>query len=234
MVTVYTLTYNEELLIKFMVDHYLQRFPECRIVVHDNLSTDQTVKIALEEGCEVIPYDTQNQLSDRRFLEIKNNCWKNALTDWVLVCDLDELLDINETQLKTEEASGATIIRSETYDMINLKDNLDIAGIKYGVASPLPGKLCLFNKKYVSEINYDPGCHNCNPQGKVVYSKRAYRLYHYASLGESATIERFKIRAARLSPENLKNRWGFHYLMTPEEIREEYATERAKAVKVRD
>lgn len=233
MVTVYTLTYNEELLIKFMIDHYRERLPGCRIVVYDNLSTDQTVKIALKNNCEVIPYDTQNQLSDLRFLEIKNNCWKNSLTDWVIACDLGELFDINEAQLKAEEASGTTIIRSKTYDMLNLEDNLDITGMKYGVKSPVPGKFCLFNKKYISEINYGPGCHVCNPQGKVVYSKKAYKLYHYAFINVDATIERFKARAERLSPENLKNRWGYHYLMTPKAIREEYTTERAKAIKVR-
>lgn len=233
MITLYTLTYNEELLIKFMIDHYRERFPGCRIVVHDNLSTDQTVKIALKSGCEVIPYDTQNQLSDSRFLEIKNNCWKNSLTDWVIVCDLDELFDINEAELKAEEASGVTIIGSDVYDMINLEDNLDIAGMKYGVKSPLPGKFCLFNKKYINEISYEPGCHACNPKGKVVYSKKAYKLYHYNSINPNVTIEKFKIRAARLSPENLKNGWGYHYLMTPEEIREEYTEERKKAIRVR-
>lgn len=233
MITVYTLTYNEELLIKFMIDHYRQRFPGCHIVVYDNYSSDNTNKIATANDCEIRLYDTNNQLQDLKFLEIKNNCWKNSLTDWVIVCDLDELLDISKAQLKAEEHSGTTVIRSKTYDMINLKDNLDIAGMKYGVASPVEGKLCLFNKKYIREMNYIPGAHACNPEGHVVYSKKFYKLYHYASINTDATIERFKARAKRLSPENLKNRWGYHYLMTPQQIQEEYKEERSKAVKVR-
>lgn len=216
-----------------MVDHYRERFPRCRIVIFDNLSTDNTVKIARANNCEVIPFDTGGQFQDRRHMEIKDSCWKSANTDWVLVCDLDELLDINEAELKTEEQTGTTLIRSETYDMINLQDNLDITGMKYGVKSPIPGKFCLFNKKYISEINYSPGSHTCDPKGKVVYSTKAYKLYHYNSINPQVTIEKFKVRAKRLSPENLKNGWGYHYLMTAEEIREEYASECKKAIKVR-
>lgn len=233
MITVYTLTYNEELLIEFMINHYRQRFPGCRIVIYDNMSSDKTVGIALKNGCEVIPYDTNNQLQDLKFIEIKNSCWKQAKTDWVLVCDLDELLDTDETALEAEEKSGVTIIRSETYDMINMQNNLEISSIKFGVKSPLPGKLCLFNRKYLSNINYGTGSHTCNPQGKLVYSKKLYKLYHYNSISENETIEKFKIRADRLSPENLTNGWGYHYLMTPNEIRQEYVVERAKAVKIR-
>ncbi len=233
MITVYTLAYNEELFIQFMIDHYRERFPNCRIVLYDNMSTDDTVKIAKQNGCEIIPYDTKGLLMDSRFLEIKNSCWKTATTDWVVVCDMDELVDITEDQLRDEEQQGSTIITCNTYDMVNMENNTDIAGIKYGTKSPLPGKTCLFNKKFISEINYDPGCHTCHPIGDVKYSSKAYILYHYASLGEDVTIARFKARASRLSPENLQNRWGYHYLMTPKEIRDEYIEERKKAIKVR-
>lgn len=233
MITVYTVTYNEELLIQLMIDHYRERFPGCRIVVYDNMSTDRTTKIALANGCEIIPFDTNGQFQDRQHMDIKNSCWKDAKTDWVLMCDLDELLDINEAELKTEEESDASMIRCEVYDMINMEDNLDIARMKYGVKGPESGKFCLFNKKYIQEIHYGPGSHTCNPKGKVAYSKKAYKLYHYNSINENLTIEKFKIYRKRLSPENIKNGWGIQYLFTPEQIREEYAVERSKAIKVR-
>ena len=233
MITVYTITYNEQLLIQFMINHYRTRFPGCRIVVNDNMSTDDTVKIALDNNCKVIPFDTGGQFQDRRHMEIKNSCWKNSLTDWVLMSDLDELLDINEAELKTEEESGASIIRSEVYDMINMEDNLDIAGMQYGVRSDQPGKFCLFNKKLIKEINYGPGCHTCSPVGTITYSKTAYKLYHYNAINENLTIEKFRLYRARLSPENLKNGWGIQYLLTPKQISEEYAAERSKAIKVR-
>ena len=95
MITIYTITYNEEVVLPYFITWYRNRFPDCRIVVYDNYSTDNTEKIALEHNCEVIKYDTNNQLSDSKYLEIKNNCWKTANTDWVIVCDCDEFLDVN-------------------------------------------------------------------------------------------------------------------------------------------
>jgi len=233
MITVYTLTFNEELLMKFMIDHYRSRFPGCRIVVYDNFSIDKTVEIALKNNCEIVPFDTNCMFSDRKNMEIKNTCWKDAITDWVLVCDLDELLDINLKQLKAEEALGTTIIKPEVYDMINMVNNTDIASIKYGVKSPVDGKISLFNKKYIQEINFGIGAHSCNPKGKAVFSQSFYKMYHYNAISENITIEKFKIRSARLSPDNIKNGWGLYLFMTPDEIRAEYAAERAKAVKVR-
>lgn len=232
MVTIYTITYNEELLIQFMIDHYRTRFPGCRIVVYDNISTDDTVKIALANGCDVIPYHTNNQLRDLRYIQIKNNCWKNALTDWVLICDLDELLEINAKQLKMEEKSGTTIIRSEGYDMVAMDDKLDIAGMKYGERDKGEDKSCLFNKKFISEINYDIGCHFCNPIGTIRYSKRAYKLYNYCYINYETTVERYKAYRARISPKDIRNGCPY-YSETPEEIRALYTEARNRAIKVR-
>lgn len=232
MITVFTVAYNEELQIKFLIDHYRLRFTNCRIVVYDNMSTDNTVSIAQSNGCEIIPYDTNNQIQDSKYLEIKNNCWKSATTDWVLVCDVDELLDINATQLKSEEDSNVTMIRSEAYNMVNMEDNLDIAGIKYGARTVYHDKLYLFNKKFINEINYEPGCHKCNPMGTVSYSNNSYKLYHYNFINEKLSIEKYKIYGSRLSPENLKNGWGNHYLRTAEEVSSEYNNIRNKAVKL--
>jgi hypothetical protein len=80
MITIYTIAYNEEIFIQFMIDHYRSRFPNCHIVVYDNESTDNTVAIAKANNCEVITYCTNNQIQDRKYLEIKNNCWKKSKT----------------------------------------------------------------------------------------------------------------------------------------------------------
>jgi hypothetical protein len=233
MITVYTVAYNEEVLIQFMIDHYRTRFPGCKIVVYDNMSTDNTAKIARANNCDVVPFDTNNEFQDRRHMKIKNSCWKNADTDWVLMSDLDELLDINEAQLITEEELGTSMIRSEVYDMINMKNDLDIQNMKYGVKSPIPSKLFLFNKKLIRQINYGAGAHTCNPIGTICYSNKIYKAYHYASIGEDVTINKFKIYKQRLSKDNIENGWGVQYFMTPEEIRQEYAEERAKAIRIR-
>jgi len=232
MITVYTVAYNEELQIQFLIDHYRLRFSNCDIVVYDNQSSDNTVAIAKANNCEVISYDTNNQIQDSKYLEIKNNCWKSAKTDWVLVCDVDELLDINESQLKNEENNSVTIIKSEGYNMVNMEDNLDLDGIKYGARTEYHDKSYLFNKKFINEINYEPGCHKCNPIGIASYSNNAYKLYHYNFINEKLSIEKYKSYAFRLSQENLKNGWGNHYLRTAEEVSSEYNNIRNKAIKL--
>src|SRR3989344_5632336 len=220
MITVYTLAYNEELLIQFMIDHYRTRILDCRIVVYDNMSTDETVKIALANGCEVIPFDTNNEFQDRRHMDIKNSCWKEAKTDWVLMSDLDELLDINEAELKIEEGLKTTIIKSEGYDMVGTQDKIDLLNMKYGTRSEGYDKAYLFNKKFIREINYWVGSHECKPIGTVIYSKRAYKAYHYSYLNKGYILAKRKRNGKRLSPENLKNGWSTVLLYPKETIKE--------------
>ena len=133
-----------------MIKWYRERFPNCLIIVYDNESTDRSVQIALENNCKVISYSTNNQLSDSKYLEIKNNCWKTATTDWVLVCDLDELLDINENILNTTDYN---IIGGKGYEMCgNINDKIE--DINQGVYTSGYSKLLCFNSKVVREINY--------------------------------------------------------------------------------
>ena len=44
-ITVYTIAYNEELMIPHFIAHYRKQFPNCKIVVFDNESTDNTIKV---------------------------------------------------------------------------------------------------------------------------------------------------------------------------------------------
>ena len=232
MITVYTITYNEEVLLPFMINHYRQRFPSCRVVVHDNMSTDNTTKIAQANNCEVISFGTNNKFKISRPMKIKNHCWKNASTDWVLVCDLDELLDINAKELKMEEGVGTSIIKTKGYNMVTLNDNLDIAGMKHGERDEGEDKSCLFNKKFIDEINYSPGAHTCHPIGTIVHSKKTYKLFHYCYINYNLSVKKYKIYQKRLSQESIENRRD-HYTFTPKEVRALYTQARNKAIKVR-
>jgi hypothetical protein len=228
MITVYTVAFNEELQLQFFIDFYRSRFKDCHIVIYDNMSTDDTVKIGKENNCEIISYDTNNQINDKKYLEIKNNCWKSSQTDWVLVADVDELLDITPTYLLNEYAS---IISSEGYNMINM-DNCPLSEIKWGARHYNSDKSYLFNKREIKEINYEAGCHKANPTGNVSYSERTYRAYHYNFINLELSIEKYKTYAKRLSPENIKNGWGIHYLMTPEQIKAEYLEIQRNAIRL--
>ena len=177
-ITIYTVCYNEEIMLPFFIKWYRERFANCKIVVYDNESDDKTRKIAIENNCEVVIYSTNNKLSDGKFLEIKNNCWKDANTDWVLICDCDEHLDINEEDLKAESEKGVTIITTKGYDVVNLNEDYRIDQMNCGCNSPVYSKKVLFNKSKVKEINYLPGCHIANPKGTIVYSENVYNMFH--------------------------------------------------------
>jgi hypothetical protein len=232
MVTVHTITYNEELMIEFFISHYRKIFPDCVIKIYDNYSTDNTVEIAKRFNCEINYYDSDNQLSDSKFLEIKNNCWKNSETDWVVVCDCDELIQITQDELINEDNNGITLFQFEGYDMVNYDDIIDLKTISFGHRNSIYDKTLLFNKSKIKDINYSPGCHQFNPNGKNVLSKHQYKLFHYKYIGVNYTIERYKLFSDRLCEENHKYRWSYHYKQKTEEIVNYYNSTKDKLIKL--
>jgi glycosyltransferase involved in cell wall biosynthesis len=216
MITIYTITYNESVFLQFFIDHYRSRFPNCNIIVYDNESTDNTRDIALKNGCEVLDYKTNNQIDDDKLRNVKNNCWKSAKTDWVCVCDADECLNINEQELKEEEANGITMIKAEGWNMVNMEDNYDLANIKYGSRCSPYDKFIIFNKKHIKEINYCHGAHSCSPIGISKKSDKKYLLYHYKDINPDYVYNRHVLYTNRMSDINKKNGWGAHYLASAE------------------
>ena len=227
--TVFTITYNEELMLPYFVAHYRERFTNCKIVVFDNESTDNTVEIAKELGCEVLTYTTNNRLDDAMYLQIKNNCWKNE-AGWVIIADCDELVDINEADLTDETAS---IIRFKAFNMVNMANNLDINGITNGVRSESYDKAYCFDASKIDEIGYGAGCHWCAPEGIVEYSEKYYLAYHYKYINIDYMIKRHAVFASRLSDENIRNGWGGHYMYGEQQIKEEFETARKNSIKIR-
>lgn len=226
------MAYNEELLLQFMIDHYRSRFPDCHIVVNDNESTDRTKEIALSNNCEVLTYSTNSLVDDIKLRDLKNNCWRSAKTDWVLVCDVDELLDINEKDLENEDQLGSTIIKSEGYTMVNMEDNYDFINIKHGIRDTQYDKFFLFNKKKVLNINYECGAHQANPSGLIKFSNTAYKLYHWRFIHPDLTIIRNKMTAPRLSTINLKTGMGAYVLESEETSRIAFEDIRKRVKKI--
>jgi glycosyltransferase involved in cell wall biosynthesis len=218
MITIYTITYNEQHIIEYFVKWYRDRFKDCTIVIFDNESTDKTKEIAESLGCEVITYCTGNKLSDSTYLQIKNNIWKQAETDWVIVCDVDEFLDVDETYLNTNQ----TLYKSKGYNMCNVDNLADITEIKHGVEAIQYNKTILFNKKYIQEINYGAGCHHCEPKGDIIYSSINPSLYHMKFINVDLLVHKYKTYASRLSDENKQMRWGYHYEQAEQDIRDSY------------
>lgn len=222
MLTLYTITYNEELVLPHFIKWYRSRFPNCKIVVYDNESTDNTEQIAMDNNCEVVNYYTDNKLSDSAYLKIKNNAWKQADTDWVMVVDCDEFVDLTENDLIQLESNKKTIVSAVGFNMCNVEGLTELADIKHGVRAEQYDKSILFNKKYIKEINYEAGCHTCAPKGVVNYAKGLFNLYHMILINEQFLVDKYKRNADRMSDENKRNKWGHHYLQNEETVRANY------------
>lgn len=222
MITIYCLCFQEELMIQHFINHYRAMFPGCRIIFYDNYSIDKTTWIAWNNDCEVNLYDTAGKLSDQTYLEIKNNCWKDAKTDWVAIVDTDEHCVIDAEMLKREEEIGNTIIKFAGINMVNHEDSLDISKITRGFRAPSYDKFYIFNKSKVNEINYGMGCHSASPEGEIKLSTIEYTCRHYKYINVEYMIKRHKMFASRMSDDNLKRGLGGHYLYSEETIRKEF------------
>ena len=234
MITIYTITYNEEVILPYFIKWYRDRFPNCKIVVYDNESTDGTKNICLSTpNLQYIPYHTGNKLSDSTYLKIKNNAWKHAETDWVIVCDVDEFLDVRESNIIEFDKFEDSLIKGVGFNMCNVDGLHDITEIKHGVRAIQYDKTILFNRKRIQEINYGAGCHHCEPQGDVNKATISLPLYHMKFIDVNLLVNKYKSYASRLSDENKEMRWGYHYEQEEWLIREEFKNTLQLAEKIR-
>lgn len=234
MITIYTITYNEQQMLPHFIKHYRNNFPGCRIIVYDNYSTDATVRIALAADCEVISYNSNNQLDDLKYLQIKNHCWQGQQDTWAIVADCDELLQITEEELEKEEIAGTTIVSTQGYDMVNMLNNTDIASITKGAKNDRYSKSYCFNTKRISAINYTPGCHEAKPVGSIAYSFKVYPAYHYRFISVGYLNARYIQNKLRMCENNKRKGMGSQYFQTEAQIKAEIEAARQQSQKVRE
>jgi glycosyltransferase involved in cell wall biosynthesis len=234
MISIFTIAYNEEKLIGYFIDWYRRRFPDCPITVYDNESTDRTKEIAEAKGCRVITYCTNNKMSETALLEIKNNCWKGAASSWVAVVDVDELVEINWTDLLTEQKKGTTMIDFEYWTIVNKKGASLLEDMNQGVHHrKLTAKRCLFNPHAIQEIGYEIGAHVAKPVGHVQLSQKKYRFFHYKLLSLEWIMKRFAEYRSRLTQEAIDNNWGIQYRFSKFRIWWEWTRRSFQAKRVR-
>ena len=158
-INIFLLCFNESALLPHTIKHYKKYLPSCKITIYDNESTDESVKIAKDLGCSVISWNSNNCIDDFKYLEIKNNCWKNVEKGWIIIADMDEFLCVTEDDLNNELKLGTTILSIKGYDMIGESDTLDLSDIdlqeiKKGVENHFESKKLCFLRDKIEEINY--------------------------------------------------------------------------------
>lgn len=232
-VHVYTITYNEEIMLPQFIDFYRERFPECKITVFDNESTDSTPDIARQRDCEVISWHSGNTIRDDLYILIKQNCWKESDADWVIVVDCDEFVNLTADYLDLVDFN---VIKTQGWEMIG-DDGLDTTEINCGTRSPGYDKVCVFKPSVVKDIKYEAGAHKAEiiSTGKetVVFNSTDIKLWHYKWLNLDYTINRYQMFSKRVSEVNKANGWAIHYSFPVEHLIEFYETQKANRIKVK-
>lgn len=223
-VDLFTMAYNEEKLLPHFVKHYKDRIANVNIHLYDNHSTDRTAELARELGCIVSTIDTEGEVRDDLLQNFKNNAWKESTAKWVIVCDVDEWVDIDQFYL---ELDGVSYFVCEGYDMIGGPDT------KYGIRNQLYDKVCIFNRRMVDEINYAPGAHACFPIKIGEPANHRPHLYHMRYPSKQELVDRYKELDARLSQINKEKGWCYQYSEPIEKIEKHYDELDAKKTLVR-
>lgn len=223
MIDIYLLCFNEENFLQFAIDHYKNMFPNGNIIFYDNMSTDNSEKIILNNGCQIRKFDTNNSFNDQVHMDIKNNCWKeSSQNEWVLTADLDELVHVTEEDLKKENLNSSSILSFEGYTLVGGRTGYDFLNLKKGIRDGGHDKKHIFNRKLIKEMNYGAGAHAANPIGNVKYSIDKYKVIHYKWISLEAVMNRHNFYAQRMSQTNKKNGWGIQYFWTNEKLTEVY------------
>lgn len=219
-ITIYTIAWNEKEMLRQSHTFYTERFPLAKFILYDNGSDDGTVELAKSLGYGVIHFDTGGKMDDKTHMEIKNNCWKACNTEWAMVTDMDEFVDVTEGDLVDADFE---IVRCKGYEMFGNTEF--IRECRTGVVSEGYSKVALFRPHQFIEMNFGAGAHICNPVlaigGRSNYNT-TIKLYHFKWSNPKRAIERAHILAQKQSDHNKQMNWSFHYALADEIHRDYY------------
>jgi hypothetical protein len=227
-ITLYFIGWNDKFYLPFIKQHY-GKFCQ-RIVYYDNYSNDGSQELARELGFEVRNFGYSNRLDDQDYLNVKNHCWKEERengqqADYVIVCDADEFICIDDLRGTAPKVVGFNLISDR------LPTN-KITDINTGSFSINYSKQAIFSPREILEINFVHGCHLNHIQGNVT-SEGSCRLLHFRQIGGvDRLIERHAQYRERMSKFNLKHGMGSHYLHSDDQKRIEWAELQSKAVEL--
>jgi hypothetical protein len=232
------LAFNEEKILPFTLDYYSTICE--KIFVYDNMSTDSSDNIyARYEKVNVIKWDSNNEINELNYIQIKNNGYKKSReedVDWVIVCDCDEILYHPRLidKLTYYKDNGITVPKINGYDMVSetfpeYDGELITAKIKTGSEVYAPFcKNIVFNPKL--DVSFGIGAHSFSANGAIYSNSPELKLLHYKHLGFEYVENIYKLRAQRLSNFNKQNKLGEHYFNIPYDYMKKLLTENIQVI----
>jgi glycosyltransferase involved in cell wall biosynthesis len=220
---VYTVCFNEERMLPYFLEHYARW--ASKIVVYDNMSTDRSAEIIRSwPNTEIIPFDTDGQLQELRLTEIRSNCWKGDDADYVIVCDVDEFLHVDDLPEFLAAQPEIDVFEALGFNMIARRFPSDYSRslldqVRRGSFAGNYCKMMLFKPRSVHAMNYGPGSHTASPEGsaplrvlRATDHAGRLRLLHYKYLSLDYLVDRHTTLAGRLGTEYSTHGYAFHYL----------------------
>ena len=231
-VHVYLFCYNELRLLPVTVGYYRRVFPNCKITICDNCSTDGSVDLAITLGCDIYSFSTDRYLNEFVHKELRNNLWKNSSAEWIVFCDMDELVMISEADLVAESSAGTNLIRTEGRQVLarcedpNASDIDDLLSLDRYVFDKAYSKPVCFRRLHVPALDFEYGGHSvttttCTTDDTDAkcekYSERTYPLWHFNYLGVPWLLRKNRDRFARAT---IMRKYGMstHYVINPEQV----------------
>lgn len=236
-VHIFLLCYNEELMLPNTLRHYQTNFPNAKITIFDNYSTDRSADIAYAAGCRVVKYESNEQQNEQLLIWVRSHMWKDYVDvpSWVIMCDMDEWLHTTEADLQKEYEKGVTVLTTQGVNMVGESkqadySDLNLFTIQKGFYDDNMSKRVCFYYPTVS-MEYWYGAHKCFPQGHVMYSETAYQMRHYDFLGPEYLVEKHRKRWER-NVTSRQNGMNQHYFNERDKTLEVYqqALERATII----
>ena len=220
----YCLAHQEERVMPYFMRHYTQF---SKVILLEGHSTDRTCEIAQEWGAEIRKVDSQNEVNDEIWTDLKNNCWKQSTADWVIICDVDEYV-YHPHIIQYLESIEHIAILPRLFNMMSEKFPTGKGQIYDEVQYGREGgaKLNLFRPSAITDINYGVGCHTAHPErnGNKVepFVTSPIMTFHMRHLSRAYALERNAYLFSRLSEVNKKHGWGYHLGPAPGESMAEY------------
>jgi glycosyltransferase involved in cell wall biosynthesis len=230
-IEVYAVCHNEERLLPYFLRHYSQF---ASMTVYDNQSTDKSVQIATAGGAKVIPFDTQGEFREDIMTEIRNTCWKESKADWVIVCDIDELVYHEDLPTALSSIHGTVILprmfnmyadffpttKGQIYEEVNMGVDIN-------------SKMNIFKPSEIKAMNYDVGCHNAKPEGNYILNLRSDIItMHFKQMSPEYVISRNYYLHARQSEINRINGWNWHFGESAEATLNNFRDAKPRLVKI--
>ena len=242
-VHLYTLCWNEMDILPFVVD-YWKRFVT-HAWVYDNGSTDGSVEYLKQFDWITVEHYESDGMDDSKLRDIKNSKWKQSKgkADWVIVCDMDEIVYSKDVLKELEEASanGYTAVDCDWYwfceDFLpEYKNDGILLHQKCTKFYNNAGKHLIFNPNEINEINYSIGAHTARPSGNYrPCNNNNIAVFHTnKGFGIEYKAERYKEMNNRLSEIDKKNKWSIHYGFSKEALINDYLICQKKSFNVND